>query len=93
MALYVVSYDQHRDRDYTPIWTLLHQWDAQRILESVWLVAINATVGAVRDALRAKTRNEDSLMVIELQPGNQWATYNAQINGVDWLTNHIQRYQ
>jgi hypothetical protein len=90
---YVISYDQHRDRDYTPIWTILGQWGAQRILESVWFVTINATVGQIREALRAKTRNEDSLMIIELQPGSQWATYNAQAGGVNWLTDHIQRYQ
>lgn len=90
---YVISYDQHRDRDYTPILTTLRQWGAQRILELVWFVTINATVAQIWDALRAQTRNEDSLMVIELQPGSQWATFNAQAGGVNWLADHIQRYQ
>ena len=31
MASYLVSYDQHRDRDYTPIWTALRSNGAVRI--------------------------------------------------------------
>ena len=34
---YVVSYDQHRDRDYTSVWNQLSQWGAKRVLESVWV--------------------------------------------------------
>jgi hypothetical protein len=77
--LYVISYDQHRDKDYTPIWTALGQWGAQRILESVWLMQSNATAGQLRDALRAQTRDE-------------WATFNTQMAGAHWLTTFVRRY-
>jgi hypothetical protein len=92
MTLYIISYDQHRDRDYTPIWTKLRQWNAVRLLESLWLANLNGEIGAIRDELRNVTRNEDSLAVIELKAGSSWATYSAQKAGVDWLQQHLRRY-
>ncbi len=89
MALYIISYDQHRDRDYTPIWTKLHQWGAVRVLESLWLANLQMTATQARDALRQTTRNEDSLVIIELMSGWGWATYQAQTTGVDWLSRNL----
>jgi hypothetical protein len=92
MALYVGSYDQHRDKDYTPIWNALRGWGAVRVLESLWLLESNAIPGALRDALQAITSQQDSLVVIQLQAGSEWSAYNAQIAGTNWLQLHLHRY-
>ncbi len=86
---YVVSYDQHRDRDYTPIWNQLSQWGAKRVLESVWFLTSSMTASEIRDQLMAVTRKEDSLVVLELTPSTKWGTYRAQDEGVQWLRTNI----
>jgi CRISPR/Cas system-associated endoribonuclease Cas2 len=92
MAYYVVSYDQHYNRDYTPVWGALKTWGAQRILESLWLMQTDAMAGQIRDSLRAITKDEDSLVVIELKQGSLWGSFNAQEAGVNWLVNHIRQF-
>jgi hypothetical protein len=86
---YIISYDQHRDRDYTPVWTQLNSWGAKRVLESVWLLASSLTAQQIRDQLQTVTRKEDSLLVVELKPGSNWGTYQAQTPGVQWLQQNI----
>jgi hypothetical protein len=93
MALYAISYDQHRDRDYTPVWTLLHRWGAQRVLESLWLANLQGSAGEVRETIRQTTKNEDSIVVIELKPGSQWSSYSAQAGGTAWLNQNLMRNQ
>ena len=92
MANFLISYDQHRDRDYTPIWDQLHQWGAVRLLESLWVVSLNSDTANIRGALRAVTQNRDSLVVIQLQPGSEWSAYAVQTRGVQWMEQNIQRY-
>lgn len=92
MYRYIISYDQHGDKDYTPIWTLLRSWGAVRLLESVWLVSSTQQPGALREAIRQYTRNEESVAVIALQEGAEWATYNCQDEGVRWLQRSLRAY-
>jgi CRISPR/Cas system-associated endoribonuclease Cas2 len=89
MSLYVISYDQHRDRDYTAVWTQLRQWGAARILESVWLLDSSQTATSIRERLQTVTRQEDSLFVIQVSANAQWGTFNVQASGLDWLQKHI----
>jgi hypothetical protein len=86
---YVVSYDQHRDRDYTPIWNQFSKWGAKRVLESVLFFTSSMTASEIRDQLMAVTRKEDSLVVLELTPSAKWGTYRAQDEGVQWLRTNI----
>ena len=89
MALFMISYDQHRDKDYTPVWTQLRHWGAKRILESVWFANLNGTAISVRDALQRASRNEDSLVVVEIKAGSLWAAKGAQSEGVEWLKHSV----
>jgi CRISPR/Cas system-associated endoribonuclease Cas2 len=89
MALYIVSYDQHHDKDYTPVWALLRSWGAKRILESVWLVQHNGDAGRLIGALRQQTKDEDSLIILELKAGSDWVAFRAQDEGVKWLRAYI----
>jgi hypothetical protein len=90
VAYFIISYDQHKDRDHSPIWTKLGQWKAQKVLESLWLAHLNGTAQQVLDALRATSKNEDSLAVIELKSKSDWACYAAQDGGVEWLRRNIK---
>lgn len=92
MAHYVISYDLHKQRTYEPVWTLLEGWGAVRLLESLWLLTINAGAGAVREALQGAADSDDSVAVIELKLGSEWSSIRAKQAGVDWLTTNIKRY-
>jgi hypothetical protein len=60
------------------------------VLESLWLAHLNGTAQQVLDALRATSKNEDSLAVIELKSKSDWACYAAQDGGVEWLRRNIK---
>jgi CRISPR/Cas system-associated endoribonuclease Cas2 len=90
MAYFIISYDQHKDRDYTPVLKKLGEWRAVRVLESLWLAHLNATAEQVRDAFRATTKYDDSLVVIELKAKSDWAGYAVQDLGAEWLRRNIK---
>lgn len=86
MAKYLITYDYRNTRNYTPLYNLLAQWGAARLLESVWLANLNGTAAAVRDALTSVADSDDVFAVIELKNGSDWATTSGvQKNGVEWL--------
>ena len=58
-------------------------------VESVWLLDISNTASEIRDWLRKTTRDEDSLVVVELKAGSGWATYNVQADGLTWLRQKV----
>jgi hypothetical protein len=89
MAHYIVSYDLHNQRNYQPVWDALESWGATRLLESLWVLTNSATAGEIRDALKAKTDDDDSVAVIELKTGSNWSTWRARQGGTDWLKSNI----
>lgn len=92
MAHFIISYDLHYQRHYQPVWDLLKSWGAVRLLESLWVVTRNDSVGTLRDALKNVADSDDSVAVIELKPGSEWASQNARQEGIDWLSRNIRRY-
>jgi hypothetical protein len=92
MAHYIISYDLHKQRTYEPVWRLLEGWGAVRLLESLWVVTLSSTVGAVRQAVTNAADSDDAVAVIELKAGSEWASLRAKQAGVDWLTSNIRRY-
>ncbi len=89
MTHYVISYDLHNQRTYQPVWNLLNQWGAAKLLESLWLVTLDAGAGPVRDALLAVVDADDSIAVIELKTGSDWASIRVVPAGLTWLKNNI----
>jgi hypothetical protein len=90
MAHLMVSYDLHNTRTYEPVWEKLESWGAVRLLESLWVVTLNASAGQVRDALQAVVDGDDSIAVIELKEGSFWAVLRAKADGVTWLRDKIR---
>lgn len=89
MALFVVTYDLHNSRTYGPVIHALHDWKAVRLLESVWLVDRAGSAAAIRDALKPHIDHDDSIAVIELKPGSDWATLRTKEGAADWLRQHL----
>ena len=89
MAKFLNSYDLHDRRQYPLLWNTLLQWRAVKILESVWLANLVGPAPVIRDILLQHVDNDDSIAVIELKPGSDWATMRCSFKGADWLNSYI----
>jgi len=67
MALYLVSYDLRKQRDYQTLWDELRDFDAVRILESDWCFRrFNTTAVGLRDHFAQFIDADDGLFVVEM---------------------------
>jgi hypothetical protein len=90
MRLYAVSYDVHEDRNYQLLIEGLRKVGAVKLLESLWLIAVNDGAGDVTDWMRSLANKDDPVVVIELQPGSSWWSVGAKPDGTAWLTRNIR---
>lgn len=93
MAMYLISYDLHRDRDYPRLYEALEYWGAVRLLESVWLADLIGPAAVIRNILSAHIDADDSIAIIQLASGIQWATVLCEPDGVAWLKQRIPFYE
>lgn len=89
MALYLISYDLHKVRNYDKLIAALEQSGATKALLSVWFADLAGPATGIRDALRQHIDSDDSLVVVELKPGSQWATVKAPA-AAKWLKENIK---
>lgn len=89
MAKYLITYDLHKQRRYTALYELLSLWKAVPLLESVWFAQLSGTAEEVRNFLLQTLDADDSLAVIELKPGSDWATRKVDNIATNWLSSHI----
>lgn len=76
MALYFLSYDLRKDKDYRLLFEELRRFSAVRILKSEWCFDSNNTSAAdLRDYFKRYVDNDDGLSVAKV---TDWATYNVQ---------------
>lgn len=75
MALYFLSYDLVKGKDYDKIYKELEKFNALRVLESVWCFKrFNTSSKDLRDHFKNFIDNDDRLLVNE---SLDWATFNA----------------
>ena len=88
MAHFIISYDLRKQRNYQPLWDKLNSWGAVRLLESLWVVSMNSTAAAIRDALKSVVDDDDGIAVLEFTARTMWACFKAKDAGVNWLRSH-----
>ena len=75
MALYFVSYDLRKEKDYKPLYDELTKLNAVRILESIWCFNRYNTHSAVLVTyLKKFIDSDDGLIVSEV---SDWSSYNT----------------
>jgi CRISPR associated protein Cas2 len=75
MALYFISYDLRKNRDYQKLYDALKAFKAVRILESQWCFnRINTSAAGLRDHFKQFIDSDDGLSVAEV---TDWATWNT----------------
>lgn len=79
--MFLVTYDLHKARNYSRLYQLMAAWRATRITESLWLlVAPGAVPGAaatVRDIVTRTVDDDDTIVVMEIKQGSDWAVVNG----------------
>lgn len=90
---YLITYDLHNRRDYRPLYALMAQWKAVRLTESLWLGNLQGPAAEVRDTVLAWLDSDDTVAVVQLQPGSDWATMRANPAANSLLSSCVTRSQ
>lgn len=74
MALYFVSYDLRKDRDYDDLYDLLGTLNAKKVLESTYCFNADKTAKELREQFREHIDADDGVCVNEV---TSWATFGT----------------
>lgn len=75
MALYFISYDLRKDRDYDKLYNELDDFNAVRILESQWCFnRVKTSAKGLREHFKQFVDNDDGLIISEV---SDWASRNT----------------
>lgn len=84
MAIFTISYDLIKRKDYQTLWDALEKQGAQRALESLWVLSANNTAAEVLKWLRQFVDNDDRLFVCKTS-SNDIVYINAKAGTKNWL--------
>lgn len=78
MALFFLSYDLRKSRNYKPLYDALEKFNAVRILESQWCFKRhNTSAKGLREYFQNLVDTDDGLCVSEV---SDWSTVNTDGN-------------
>lgn len=86
---FLITYDLHKVRHYSALLAALRSWGAVPLAKSVWLANLIGPAGVIRDLLERCVDGDDSIAVLELKPGSDWATVNVTKAANRWLSSNI----
>ena len=88
-AQFLITYDNHSPRSYDSLYALWLNGKAERLAESVWLANLKGPASEVRKFVISTLQNDDTVAVLELKPGSDWATANVSAAANTWLSAYI----
>ena len=86
---YLITYDLHNRRDYQSLYRLLASWQAVRLTESLWMANLRGSAEVVRDIVLAQLDHDDTVAVVQLQQGSDWATVRVKPAACAWLSANV----
>lgn len=87
MALFSVTYDLIKDKDYDALIGRLEELDTVKVQFSQWFLAANNTASEIKDHLAHYVDDDDKLMIVEFSKRPQ---FTKAIKGTnDWLNKHF----
>ncbi|PHH40240.1 hypothetical protein [Pseudomonas putida] len=90
MALYLVTYDLHKQRDYPRIIEAIQKaGESEELLESVWLVSSARGIVELKEHLMGFIDSDDSIAVLPLKVAAGFATENCPVEARRWLNKHL----
>jgi hypothetical protein len=89
MALYQISYDLRKQRNYDALFERIKAYGYWcRPLESAWVIATAQSAVQVRDNLRQAMDGDDGLLVTRLAGEAAWYGLNESIS--NWLKTQLE---
>lgn len=64
MALFAVSYQLNKSKDYQPVWDALEEIGGHKVMRSFWLVDWDTTAAALRDYMVSVMDGDDAVCVV-----------------------------
>lgn len=89
MTKYLLTYDLHNRRDYAGLWRLMAAWSAIRLTESLWVATLNGSAEVIRNHMLAQLDADDTVAVVELKHGADWATMRVPPAALAWLSANV----
>jgi hypothetical protein len=89
MAQFLITYDAHKERHYTRLYQLLAGWKAVRLADSVWLANLVGPASVIRGIVAGTLDNDDTVAVLRLHQGADWATLRASAAASAWLSDYV----
>ena len=90
---FLITYDNHPPRDYGALYRLMAEWKAVRLAQSVWLAELRGPADVVRDIVQRTLQLNDTVAVLELKPGSDWATKRVPAAASAWLSANVMPAQ
>ncbi len=91
MAVFIVSYDAHNQRDYDDLYEAMEENSGVRLLESVWGIELDNSAAEVRDWIRGLLDDDDSILVVKIKPTPSWAARKCKKSATDWLKENVKK--
>jgi hypothetical protein len=89
MSLFLVSYDLRARKDYPELWDAIAELDGFKVLDSVYLLALEdrTTANQVLEHLRTFIDDDDGMVVIEFE--KKPAAFKCKPGTAKWLRDHF----
>ncbi|ACT58031.1 hypothetical protein [Hirschia baltica] len=85
MAVFLISYDLHNDRNYDALYEAFDEQNVGRILESTWLGELHASTREVREWVQSLLDEDDTILVIKMKPKHGWAGTQLVEGASSWI--------
>lgn len=89
MAQFLITYDNHAPRNYDALYRLMASWKAVKLAESVWLANLVGPAEVVRNVVQRTLQLNDTVAVIEIKQGSDWATNKVSPTAAAWLSAYV----
>lgn len=89
MAQFLITYDLHKLRKYDRLYQLMASWKAVRLTESNWLANLIGPAEIIRNYVGAALDGDDTIAVLEIKPGSDWATVRVTPAAAGWLSANV----
>lgn len=86
---YLITYDLHKTRDYRKLYELMATWKAVRLTESLWMANLKGPAATIRGFVAAALDNDDTIAVVQLTKGADWATLRVKPVASQWLSTFV----
>ena len=87
MALFSITYDLIKDKDYGSLIDRLSELDTVKVQLSQWFLSANNTALEIKDHLAQYLDDDDKLMVVEFSKRPQFTKAFKGTN--DWINSHL----